>query len=167
MEKHAVKKLVFSSSATVYRWTFRCRSTKAPAGFHQPLWMDEVYVRADPSDVVGAHPDWSVVLLRYFNPIGAHESGLIGEDPSGIPNNLMPYITQTALGSARRSTSSETTTRRTTEPASATTSTSSTSRSGTSRRSRYAEKNAGCEAFNLGTGQGYMRARHRPGVRAL
>ena len=82
MRKHNVKKIIFSSSATVY-------SGDNP----MPLVCEQVL-----RDCVVADPSWSVVLLRYFNPVGAHESGLIGEDPRGIPNNLMPFISQTAIG---------------------------------------------------------------------
>lgn len=71
---------------------------EAPLGCTNPYGWTKLMIEQILNDVVVANPDWSVVLLRYFNPVGAHESGRIGEDPSGIPNNLFPYITQTALG---------------------------------------------------------------------
>ena len=100
MAKHGVKKLVFSSSATVYsgdnemplRETSRTGNCTNPYGWTK--YMGEQILR----DLTVADPQWSVVLLRYFNPVGAHGSGLIGEHPNGIPNNLMPYISQTAIG---------------------------------------------------------------------
>ena len=94
------KKIIFSSSATVYsgdnemplRETSRTGSCTNPYGWTK--YMTEQIL----SGIAHADKEWSVVLLRYFNPIGAHESGMIGEDPRGIPNNLMPYITQVAIG---------------------------------------------------------------------
>ena len=88
-------------------------------------------------DVAAADPAWRVMLLRYFNPVGAHESGLIGEDPVGVPNNLMPFVAQVAVGTAAEAhASTATTIRRPTEPACATTSTWSTWRWATWPRSR-------------------------------
>ena len=99
MSRHGVRKLVFSSSATVY-------GADAPVPMHEDLptsatnpygWtkvMQEQVLR----DVAAAHPDWRVALLRYFNPVGAHSSGTLGEDPSDVPNNLMPYLAQVAVG---------------------------------------------------------------------
>ena len=100
MRDHGVKNIVFSSSATVYsadnevplKETSRTGMCTNPYGWTK--YMNEQILR----DTAQAVDDWSVVLLRYFNPIGAHESGLIGEDPQGIPNNLMPYIAQVAVG---------------------------------------------------------------------
>ncbi len=100
MEEAGCKTIVFSSSATVY-------------GFNNPIPYKEEYPTGDTSnpygstkamvervlsDICAADPDWSAMLLRYFNPIGAHESGLIGENPNGIPNNLLPYVAQVAVG---------------------------------------------------------------------
>jgi UDP-glucose 4-epimerase len=98
--RHGVKKIIFSSSATVYsgdnemplRETSKTGNCTNPYGWTK--YMGEQILR----DISKADTEWSVVLLRYFNPIGAHESGMIGEDPNGIPNNLMPYISQTAIG---------------------------------------------------------------------
>ena len=99
MQEFNVKKMVFSSSATVYGHndipyveTMHTGDVSNPYG--RTKYMIEEILR----DVYVSDPDWSVALLRYFNPIGAHESGLIGEDPNGIPNNLMPYISRVAIG---------------------------------------------------------------------
>ena len=100
MAKHGVKKIVFSSSATVYsgdnemplRENSRTGNCTNPYGWTK--YMGEQILR----DIAKADAEWSVVLLRYFNPVGAHQSGLIGEHPNGIPNNLMPFISQTAIG---------------------------------------------------------------------
>jgi len=100
MRKHGVKNIIFSSSATVYGApavipiTEQCPKGMCTNPYGWTKWMlEQVLI-----DVQKADPEWKVVLLRYFNPIGAHESGRIGENPNGIPNNLMPYITQTAVG---------------------------------------------------------------------
>ncbi|MGA8046148.1 MAG: UDP-glucose 4-epimerase GalE [Dermatophilaceae bacterium] len=103
MERHGVTRMVFSSSATVY-------GARAPVPMHEDLptsatnpygWskvMQEQVFR----DVAAANPHWRIALLRYFNPVGAHPSGTMGEDPSDIPNNLMPYIAQVAVGRRER-----------------------------------------------------------------
>lgn len=100
MRNHGCKNIIFSSSATVYGdpaiipITEECPKGQCtnPYGWTKSM-LEQVLM-----DVQKADPEWNVVLLRYFNPIGAHKSGLIGENPNGIPNNLMPYITQTAIG---------------------------------------------------------------------
>ena len=100
MSMRGVKRIVFSSSATVYsgdnemplRENSKTGNCTNPYGWTK--YMGEQILR----DLTVADPQWSVVLLRYFNPVGAHESGLIGEHPNGIPNNLMPFISQTAIG---------------------------------------------------------------------
>ena len=99
MDKHNVKKIIFSSSATVYGDPERlpldetCRlSTTNPYGSTK-LMMENIM-----QDLYKADNEWNIILLRYFNPVGAHESGLIGEDPKGIPNNLMPFVAQVASG---------------------------------------------------------------------
>ena len=100
MRRHGCKRIVFSSSATVYgvpdevplREDMFCKGCTNPYGWTK--YMIEKILQG----IVTADPEWSVVLLRYFNPIGAHESGRMGENPNGIPNNLMPYITQVAIG---------------------------------------------------------------------
>ena len=100
MRAHGCKRIIFSSSATVYgdpdALPLTEASPKKPATnpYGWTKWMIEQIL----ADVAAADPEWSVVLLRYFNPIGAHSSGLIGEDPKGIPNNLLPYVAQVAVG---------------------------------------------------------------------
>jgi len=152
-----VQKIIFSSSATVYtadnemplKETSRTGSCTNPYGWTK--YMTEQIL----SGMANADPNWSICLLRYFNPIGAHESGRIGEDPRGIPNNLMPYITQVAVG--RR------------EQLSVFGNDYDTP-DGTGVRDYihvvdlakghvaavdYVANHAGCEVFNLGTGTGY------------
>ena len=157
MEKAGVKKLIFSSSATVYNGAneMPLREDSLTGGCTNPYGWTKYMTEQILSGLCVADPDWSVVLLRYFNPIGAHESGRIGEDPRGIPNNLMPYITQVAVG--RR------------EKLSVFGNDYDTP-DGTGVRDyihvvdlakghvaavSYVNQNAGCEVFNLGTGTGY------------
>ncbi|MBE6959334.1 MAG: UDP-glucose 4-epimerase GalE [Ruminococcaceae bacterium] len=157
MKQFGMKNIIFSSSATVYtadnemplQETSRTGNCTNPYGWTK--YMTEQIL----SGMATAEADWSIVLLRYFNPIGAHKSGRIGEDPRGIPNNLMPYITQVAVG--RR------------EELSVFGDDYDTP-DGTGVRDyihvvdlakghvaavRYANENKGCEVFNLGTGTGY------------
>ncbi len=100
MRAHGVKNLIFSSSATVYgeqeEMPINEEMTKKPATnpYGWTKWMIEEILK----DVHTSDPEWNIILLRYFNPIGAHKSGLIGEDPKGIPNNLVPYVAQVAIG---------------------------------------------------------------------
>lgn len=156
MKRHNVKQFIFSSSATVYKpGSPMPVDETAELGCTNPYGWTKYMCEQILRDVVHANPDWSVVLLRYFNPIGAHESGLIGEDPSGIPNNLVPYITQTALGRLEKlrvfGNDYDT-------------------KDGTGVRDyihvqdlaqghvdavNYATKHTGCEEINLGTGIGY------------
>ena len=156
MRKHDVKRIVFSSSATVYRSDAGMPvDEESPIGCINPYgwtkFMGEEILR----DVAKAEPDWSVVLLRYFNPIGAHESGKIGEDPNGVPNNLMPYITQTALGRLKElhvfgndyPTPDGTGVRDYIHVVDLA--------EGHVAAIEYARDHTGCEAFNLGTGEGY------------
>lgn len=100
MAEHDVKNIVFSSSATVYGDPVELPlHENLPTGTPtNPYGMSKLMVELMLSDMQKADPEWNVVLLRYFNPAGAHESGTIGEDPNGIPNNLMPFITQVATG---------------------------------------------------------------------
>ncbi|MBS4220185.1 UDP-glucose 4-epimerase GalE [Bacillus sp. FJAT-49711] len=99
MKKHNVKNLVFSSSATVYGVPERIPiSEDAALRAQSPYGRTKQMIEEILHDLYVSDQDWSIALLRYFNPIGAHESGLIGEAPNGIPNNLMPYITQVAIG---------------------------------------------------------------------
>ena len=100
MAEFNVKRIVFSSSATVYGAINQPPFTEdMPVGTAtNPYGSTKIMNEQILQDVYTSDNDWSVMLLRYFNPIGAHQSGLIGEDPNGIPNNIMPYITQVALG---------------------------------------------------------------------
>lgn len=100
MRKHNVKKIVFSSSATVYGMNNKVPFSEdmPTASATNPYGSTKLFIEQILSDIYVSDNEWSVALLRYFNPIGAHESGRIGEDPNGIPNNLMPYITQVAVG---------------------------------------------------------------------
>jgi UDP-glucose 4-epimerase len=100
LRKHGCKNLIFSSSATVYGNPEQIPITEAcPKGrCTNPYGQTKSMLEEVLMDVQKADPEWNVVLLRYFNPIGAHPSGRIGENPNGIPNNLMPYITQVAVG---------------------------------------------------------------------
>ena len=156
MKEFNVKKIVFSSSATVYGMDNKAPFTEdMPTSATNPYGQTKVFIEHILSDLVVADKDWSVILLRYFNPIGAHESGRIGEDPNDVPNNLMPYITQVAVGKLDQLSifgdDYET-------------------HDGTGVRDYihvldlaqghlsaldYALKHAGVEAVNLGTGEGY------------
>lgn len=99
MKEHGVKNIVFSSSATVYGMNNPSPLTEElPTSATNPYGYTKVMIEQILRDVNVSDEEWNIALLRYFNPIGAHESGLIGEDPSGVPNNLMPYITQVAVG---------------------------------------------------------------------
>ncbi len=100
MRKHGCKNIIFSSSATVYGDPAMIPITEeCPKGTcTNPYGWSKSMLEQVLSDMQKADPEWNVILLRYFNPIGAHKSGLIGENPNGIPNNLMPYITQVAVG---------------------------------------------------------------------
>ena len=99
MRDHGVKKMVFSSSATVYGMNNPVPFKEdMPTSATNPYGYTKVMIEQMLRDLAKADPQWSIVLLRYFNPIGAHASGLIGEDPNGIPNNLLPYVAQVAAG---------------------------------------------------------------------
>ena len=156
MRKHDVKRFVFSSSATVYRPDAGMPvDEESPLGCINPYGWTKFMGEGILRDVAKAEPGWSVVLLRYFNPIGAHESGKIGEDPNGVPNNLMPYITQTALGRRKElhvfgndyPTPDGTGVRDYIHVVDLA--------EGHVAAIEYARAHTGCEAFNLGTGAGY------------
>ncbi|MBQ2891083.1 MAG: UDP-glucose 4-epimerase GalE [Clostridia bacterium] len=99
MAKHGCKKLVFSSSATVYGNPHTVPITEDfPLHCTNPYGRTKLMIEEILRDLYVSDNEWDIALLRYFNPVGAHESGLIGEDPKGIPNNLMPYIAQVAVG---------------------------------------------------------------------
>jgi len=99
MQKFGVKKMVFSSSATVYGMSNQVPFTEdMPLSATNPYGWTKVMIEQILRDVYAADNEWAISMLRYFNPVGAHPSGKIGEDPNGIPNNLMPFITQVAVG---------------------------------------------------------------------
>ena len=100
MRDHGCKKIVFSSSATVYGMNnvSPLREDMPVGGVTNPYGRTKLMIEEILRDLYRADSSWGIILLRYFNPIGAHKSGRIGEDPNGIPNNLMPYITQVAIG---------------------------------------------------------------------
>ena len=157
MEKVGMKRIIFSSSATVYTAgnEMPLKETSPTGGCTNPYGWTKYMTEQILSGMANADKEWSVCLLRYFNPIGAHESGRIGEDPRGIPNNLMPYITQVAVG--RR-------------PHLNVFGNDYDTPDGTGVRDYihvvdlskghvaavdYVLNNTGCEVFNLGTGTGY------------
>lgn len=156
MSEYNVKKIIFSSSATVYRADSQMPvSEEAELGCTNPYGWTKFMCEQILRDVFAADKNWSVALLRYFNPIGAHESGKIGEDPAGIPNNLVPYITKTALGKLEKLHIFGN---------------DYPTKDGTGIRDYihvedlaeghiaamdYVMSHTGCEAFNLGTGKGY------------
>ena len=157
MDRVGMKKIIFSSSATVYTQDNQMplQESSRTGNCTNPYGWTKYMTEQILSGMANADKDWSICLLRYFNPIGAHKSGWIGEDPRGVPNNLMPYITQVAVG--RR------------EKLSVFGNDYDTP-DGTGVRDyihvvdlakghvaavEYATKNTGCEVFNLGTGTGY------------
>ena len=156
MKAAGVKKIIFSSSATVYSADneMPLKETSRTGNCTNPYGWTKFMTEQILSGMAFADKEWSIALLRYFNPIGAHESGIIGEDPRGIPNNLMPYITQVAIG--RREYLSVY-------------GNDYDTHDGTGVRDyihvvdlakghvaavKYALENTGCEVFNLGTGSG-------------
>lgn len=101
MQAHNVKKLIFSSSATVYGTPEELplkETSRVGAGITNPYGQTKFMIEQILRDLTVADPGWEITMLRYFNPVGAHESGLIGEDPNGLPNNLLPYVSQVAVG---------------------------------------------------------------------
>ena len=157
MKEVGMKNIIFSSSATVYTADneMPLRETSRTGGCTNPYGWTKYMTEQILSGISHADPEWSVVLLRYFNPIGAHKSGLIGEDPRGIPNNLMPYITQVAIGRREKL---------------SVYGNDYDTHDGTGVRDyihvvdlakghvaavKYVTEHRGCEVFNLGTGTGY------------
>jgi UDP-glucose 4-epimerase len=103
MQRHGVKRFVFSSSATVYGDPKELPIREsAPLSATNPYGQTKLMGEQILNDLGVAHPAWQTATLRYFNPVGAHDSGLIGEDPRGVPNNLMPYVAQVAVGRRER-----------------------------------------------------------------
>lgn len=155
MNEFGVKKIVFSSSATVYGVATQMPLTEGmPLGAINPYGRTKYFIEEILRDLYVADKDWCIALLRYFNPIGAHKSGLIGEDPKGIPNNLMPYISQVAVGKLEKlhvfgndyNTVDGTGVRDYIHVVDLA--------QGHVKAVDWALKNKGCEAFNLGTGNG-------------
>lgn len=157
MEKFGVNSIIFSSSATVYgiQNSLPLREDMPTGPCSNPYGSSKLFIEQIITDAVAANNDLSAVLLRYFNPIGAHQSGTIGEMPAGIPNNLLPYIAQVALGRL---------------PKLCIYGNDYPTKDGTGVRDyihivdlakghvaalEYCEKNKGIEIFNLGTGTGY------------
>lgn len=99
MAENGVKKIIFSSSASIYGQAAVIPiAENCPSAPTNPYARSKLIIEQFLSDIYMADQQWKIIILRYFNPVGAHESGLIGEDPQGIPNNLMPYISQVAVG---------------------------------------------------------------------
>ena len=156
MREFKVKRVVFSSSATVYGTVKEMPLTEnSPIGAINPYGRTKLFIEEIMRDLYASDNEWSIALLRYFNPIGAHESGLIGEDPKGIPNNLMPYIAQVAVGKLERlnvfgndyNTPDGTGVRDYIHVMDL--------GRGHEKAVEYVMNNTGCEAINLGTGRGY------------
>ncbi|MBE6777065.1 MAG: UDP-glucose 4-epimerase GalE [Ruminococcaceae bacterium] len=155
MDEFQVKKIVFSSSATVYGVATEMPLVEdMPLGAINPYGRTKYFIEEILRDLYVADKDWCIALLRYFNPIGAHESGTIGEDPKGIPNNLMPYISQVAVGKLEKlhvfgndyKTVDGTGVRDYIHVVDLA--------NGHVKAVDWALQNTGCEAFNLGTGNG-------------
>lgn len=155
MNEFNVKKIVFSSSATVYGVATEMPLVEGmPLGAINPYGRTKLFIEEMLRDLYVADKDWCIALLRYFNPIGAHKSGLIGEDPKGIPNNLMPYISQVAVGKLEKlhvfgndyKTVDGTGVRDYIHVVDLA--------NGHVKAVDWALQNKGCEAFNLGTGNG-------------
>ena len=157
MREHGCKNIIFSSSATVYGDpAFIPITEECPKGnCTNPYGWTKSMLEQILTDIQKADPEWNVVLLRYFNPIGAHKSGLIGENPNGVPNNLMPYVTQVAVGN---------------RPELGVFGNDYPTHDGTGVRDyihvvdlakghvcaiKKLTENCGCKTYNLGTGKGY------------
>lgn len=156
MAAHGCKNLVFSSSATVYGWPKVVPCTEeSPINAANPYGRTKLFIEEICRDVRKSDSGWKIILLRYFNPVGAHPSGYIGEDPRGIPNNLMPFIQQVAVGR---------------QPALTVYGSDYSTKDGTGVRDyihivdladghvaalkKLADPSIGCEVYNLGTGRG-------------
>ncbi|KAG8368987.1 hypothetical protein BUALT_Bualt15G0103400 [Buddleja alternifolia] len=156
MAAYGCKQLVFSSSATVYGWPKKVPCTEeSPISATNPYGRTKLFIEEICRDIYQSDSTWKIILLRYFNPVGAHPSGYIGEDPRGIPNNLMPFVQQVAVG--RR-------------PALTVFGTDYGTKDGTGVRdyihvvdladghiaalNKLSDPSIGCEVYNLGTGKG-------------
>ncbi|KAG8375114.1 hypothetical protein BUALT_Bualt10G0066700 [Buddleja alternifolia] len=156
MAAYGCKQLVFSSSATVYGWPKKVPCTEeSPISATNPYGRTKLFIEEICRDIYQSDSTWKIILLRYFNPVGAHPSGYIGEDPRGIPNNLMPFVQQVAVG--RR-------------PALTVFGTDYGTKDGTGVRdyihvvdladghiaalNKLSDPSVGCEVYNLGTGKG-------------
>ncbi|XP_075522720.1 UDP-glucose 4-epimerase GEPI48 isoform X1 [Primulina tabacum] len=156
MAAHGCKKLVFSSSATVYGWPKEVPCTEEfPISATNPYGRTKLFIEEICRDIYQSDSTWKIILLRYFNPVGAHPTGYIGEDPRGFPNNLMPFVQQVAVG--RR-------------PALTVFGTDYGTNDGTGVRdyihvvdladghisalNKLSDASVGCEVYNLGTGKG-------------
>ncbi|KAE8671773.1 UDP-glucose 4-epimerase 1 [Hibiscus syriacus] len=156
MAAYGCKNLVFSSSATVYGWPKEVSCTEEfPLAAVNPYGRTKLFIEEICRDIHRSDPEWKIILLRYFNPVGAHPSGHIGEDPRDIPNNLMPFVQQVAVG--RR-------------PALTVFGNDYSTKDGTGVRDyihvldladghiaalrKLSDPNIGCEVYNLGTGKG-------------
>ena len=157
MVEFGVKSIIFSSSATVYTADneMPLKETSRTGGCTNPYGWTKYMTEQILQGMATADPEWRICLLRYFNPIGAHESGMIGEDPRGVPNNLMPYITQTAVGRREKlsvfgddyDTPDGTGVRDYIHVVDLA--------KGHVAAVNFVANNKGCEVFNLGTGTGY------------
>ncbi|MGD8525400.1 MAG: UDP-glucose 4-epimerase GalE [Thioalkalispiraceae bacterium] len=156
MQAHGVKNIVFSSSATVYGDPHTVPIKEDfPLSVTNPYGQCKLMIENILRDIAHADPLWRVVLLRYFNPVGAHPSGMIGEDPRGIPNNLMPYVAQVAVGKLAKvnvfggdyPTKDGTGVRDYIHVVDLA--------AGHLKALEFIRQNAGCNVFNLGTGTGY------------
>ncbi|XP_076922984.1 UDP-glucose 4-epimerase GEPI48-like [Bidens hawaiensis] len=156
MDAYGCKKLVFSSSATVYGWPKEVPCTEEfPLSAANPYGRTKLMIEEICQDLYASDNRWKIILLRYFNPVGAHPSGDIGEDPRGVPNNLMPFVQQVAVGRL---------------PTLRVFGTDYSTKDGTGVRDyihvvdladghtaalkKLSDPNTGCEAYNLGTGKG-------------
>ena len=158
MDDAGCRNIVFSSSATVYGDPASVPVTESfPTGATNPYGSSKLFNEQILTDVAKAPGEnkWNVCLLRYFNPVGAHESGQIGEDPKGIPNNLMPFIQQVAVGKRPHSPSSARIIPRPMAPASGDYIHVVDLAKGHLAALRKLESNPGCVTYNLGTGVGY------------
>lgn len=157
MGNNGCKKLVFSSSATVYGQPEIVPCTEEfPLSAANPYARTKLFIEEITNDIQKADPEWGIILLRYFNPVGAHPSGMIGEDPRGTPNNLMPYVQQVAVGRLKELTifGNDYPTRDGTGVRDYIHIMDLANGHIAALRKLFTTSNIGCTAYNLGTGQG-------------